>query len=98
MDVVLVPFLNIVLSLLGGYRWCLIVYAVLSWLLFFGVVNRNNQFVYMVVDFLRRIIEPALRPIRRLLPITTGIDLSLLILLMGIYFLEMVIVRLLLRF
>jgi YggT family protein len=58
------------------YSWIIIASAIVSWLVAFGVVNMRNQFVRVVVDFLYRITEPVLRPIRRLLPNLGGIDIS----------------------
>ena len=56
--------LYIILLVLDIYIWLLIAAAVLSWLIAFNVVNTRNQFVAMVGDFLYRITEPVLRPIR----------------------------------
>ncbi len=58
------------------YIYALIISAVLSWLVAFNVINTHNKFVYMVGDFLHRITEPALRPIRRFIPNLGGIDMS----------------------
>ena len=58
------------------YIWVLIASAVLSWLVAFNVVNTRNRFVYTVGDVLHKLTEPALRPIRRILPNFGGIDLS----------------------
>ena len=58
------------------YIWLLIAQAILSWLLAFGVVNRYNRAVAVIGDFLYRITEPALRPIRSILPNFGGIDIS----------------------
>ena len=63
----------------------------LSWLIAFNVVNMRNQFVAMVADFLYRITEPALRPIRNLMPNLGGIDISPIILILIIIFLQLVI-------
>ena len=67
MDIVLVPFLKVVLAILDIYTWMLIIYAILSWLLVFGIANPRNQFVLIVGGFLQRLIEPALRPLRRII-------------------------------
>jgi len=80
--------LYIILLVLDIYIWLLIAAAVLSWLVAFNVVNSRNQFVAMIGDFLYRITEPALRPIRRLLPDLGGIDISPIILLLVIFFLR----------
>lgn len=68
------------------YWWIIIASAVFSWLYAFNVVNPRNQFVGTIGNFLFRITEPALRPIRRLLPDLGGIDISPIILLLAIFF------------
>jgi YggT family protein len=83
-------FLVIDLALLL-YIYLLVAAAVLSWLIAFNVVNMRNQFVAMVADFLYRITEPALRPIRNLLPNLGGIDISPVILIFIIIFFRYVI-------
>jgi YggT family protein len=77
--------------ILQFYIWLLIAAAVLSWLIAFNVVNTRNQFVGMVADFLYRITEPALRPIRKLLPNLGGIDISPVIVIFIIIFIRYVI-------
>ncbi len=82
--------MNAIINLLNNvvtlYIWILIVSAVLSWLIAFNVVNTSNRFVYTAADFLYRITEPALRPIRRLLPNLGGIDISPVVLILLLWF------------
>jgi YggT family protein len=85
--------LNIILIVLDIYIWLLIAAAVLSWLIAFNVVNTRNQFVHMVGDFLWRITEPVLRPIRAIMPNLGGIDISPVILILLIILIKDVIVR-----
>ena len=85
--------LDVVLLALQIYVWILIASAVLSWLIAFNVINTRNQFVSTIWDSLYRITEPALRPIRQRLPNLGGIDISPIILLLVIYFIQSVIVR-----
>src|SRR5262245_1187124 len=73
------------------YIYLLIAAAVFSWLIAFNVGNTRNQFVRTVADFLYRITEPALRPIRRRMPNFGGIDISPLILVFIIIFIRYVI-------
>jgi YggT family protein len=73
---------------LNLYIWILIIGAILSWLVAFGVINMHNRFVQMASDFIYRITEPALRPIRRILPPMGGLDLSPLVLILIIIFLQ----------
>ena len=85
--------LDILLLVLQIYIWLLIAAAVLSWLVAFNVVNTRNQVVAMIGDMLYRLTEPLLRPIRQMLPNLGGIDVSPVILILLILFLENVIVR-----
>jgi len=85
--------LDVILIVLNLYIWLLIAAAVLSWLVAFNVVNTRNQFVAMVGDFLYRITEPLLAPIRRIMPNLGGIDVSPVILILIIILIENVIGR-----
>ncbi len=80
-----VEILGVVLEI---YIWVLIIGAVLSWLVAFDVVNTRNRFVRGVGDFCFRITEPALRPIRRFLPAINGMDLSPIVLILAIMFIQ----------
>jgi YggT family protein len=85
--------LDIILLVLQIYIWLLIAAAVLSWLIAFNVVNTRNQVVAIVGDFLYRVTEPLLRPIRQMLPNLGGIDVSPVILILIILLIENIIVR-----
>ncbi|HEV2099128.1 MAG TPA: YggT family protein [Stellaceae bacterium] len=78
--------LNLISTVIQIYIWLLIAQAVLSWLVAFGIVNRHNRVVATAGDFLWRITEPLLRPIRRVLPDLGGIDISPVILILLLYF------------
>jgi YggT family protein len=73
------------------YIWIVIAAAIFSWLVAFHVVNTRNQVVAMIGEFLYRITEPALRPIRNMLPNLGGIDISPVILFLIIIFIRYVI-------
>jgi len=73
------------------YFYLVFAAVVMSWLIAFNVINTRNQFVGMVADFLYRISEPALRPIRRRMPNLGGIDISPIILFFIIFFISLVI-------
>jgi len=81
-------FLNLVSTLISIFIWLLIAQAVLSWLVAFGIVNRHNRVVATIGDFLWRVTEPLLRPIRRVLPDLGGIDISPVILILLLWFLR----------
>ena len=83
--------LDIVIIVLDLYVWLLIASAILSWLIAFNVVNTRNQVVSAVAEFLYRITEPVLAPIRNFLPSLGGLDISPIILILLIMFIERVI-------
>lgn len=75
-------------TILDLFFWVLILSAILSWLVAFNVVNTRNRAVYLIGDFLYRITEPVLRPIRRVLPNMGGLDLSPIVVLLAISFVQ----------
>lgn len=85
--------LDVILVVLQIYVWLLIAAAILSWLIAFNVVNTHNQVVAVIGDFLYRITEPVLRPIRSIMPNLGGLDISPVILILIIFFAQSVIVR-----
>ena len=84
----LLGFISYVLQL---YVYVLIAAAVLSWLIAFNVVNMRNQFVAGLVQLLYAITEPVLRPIRNILPNLGGIDVSPVVVILIIIFIQSVI-------
>ncbi len=94
MHVILGPIFGLIDIVLGLFVWILILAVVMSWLISFNVVNTTNRVVYMISDFLYRITEPVLRPIRRFLPNFGGLDISPIVLLLVIWFLRDVLRRL----
>lgn len=85
----LIPVIRVIIALLDIYWWIIIIMAVASWLTAFGVINTYNRNVALILDFLYRITDPVLRPVRNLLPSLGGIDVSPVIVLLIIWFLEM---------
>lgn len=84
----MLALLQTIVMALDIYWWIIIASAIFSWLYAFNVVNPRNQFVGTIGNFLFRATEPALRPIRNILPDLGGIDISPIILLLGIFFLR----------
>lgn len=77
--IVIVQLLTMVLQWL---IWGLVIWAILSWLVAFNVINTQNGFVRAVMTGLDRVFEPMLRPIRRILPDMGGIDLAPMVLIL----------------
>jgi YggT family protein len=85
------PLLWLIHTVINIYFWIILASVVLSWLVAFNIVNRSNPFVRQVGSALERLTEPLLRPIRRFMPDLGGIDVSPIILLIGMQFLGMVV-------
>ncbi|WP_295807921.1 YggT family protein [uncultured Nitratireductor sp.] len=84
----MLALIQTIIMALDIYWWLIIASAIFSWLYAFNVVNPRNQFVGSIGNFLFRVTEPALRPIRNLLPDLGGIDISPIILLLALFFLR----------
>ena len=82
------------MELLNLYKWAVILAAVCSTLIAFGVLDTRNRVVWTIGDFLYRITEPALRPIRNVIPSFGSIDISPIILIIAIYVAQMLLGRL----
>jgi YggT family protein len=87
----MLAFFEVVLLALQLYIWIVIAMAIFSWLVAFNVVNTRSPVVAMIGDFLYRITDPVLRPIRRVMPNLGGIDISPVILFLIIIFIQKVI-------
>jgi YggT family protein len=84
-----VPVLRVVIAILDIYWYLVIIQAVVSWLIAFNIINTYSRPVAMLLDFLYRITEPLLRPIRQFVPSFGGLDVSPMILLLVIWLVEM---------
>jgi YggT family protein len=87
----MIELLQFISYLLTIYVYIVIAMAILSWLIAFNVVNTRNPVVHMIAELLYRLTEPALRPIRNMLPNMGGIDVSPIILFLIILFIQSVI-------
>lgn len=75
-------------SAISIYKWILILWVIMSWLVAFNVINTYSQFVSTVMNFLYQATEPVLRPIRRVVPDLGNVDISPLIALLLVYALQ----------
>ncbi|MGD2131469.1 MAG: YggT family protein [Maricaulaceae bacterium] len=83
-------------TVIGLFQLIVFVSVVLSWLINFNVINPRNQLVSVIWRGTTGITEPALRPIRRMLPLLGGMDLSPIVLLIGLEFIKRILCRILL--
>jgi len=75
-------------SLISIYLWVIIVNALLSWLVAFNILNTQNRFVFSVLDTTYKLTDPILNKIRRFVPTFGSIDISPIILILGLMFLR----------
>lgn len=84
----MLSLLNLVSTVIQLYIYALFIFIIMGWLVQFNVINSQNRFVYLVMDFLYRVTEPVLRPIRNVLPNLGGLDISPIVLVLGLSFLR----------
>lgn len=81
--------LHAALALLFQIVWLVILaHVIMSWLISFQVLNLHQPLVYKVWDLLNRLLEPVYGPIRRILPAMPGIDITPMIVIIGMIFLQ----------
>ncbi len=88
----MISVLFFIAKLINLYVWVIIIQAILSWLIAFGVVNTRNRLVYSVGNALYVLTEPLMRRIRRVVPVYGGMDFSPLVAIIGLYFLQEVVI------
>jgi YggT family protein len=82
------PIAALLIQVLDIYKWIVIAAVIVSWLTAFNVINERNNFVRTLLTILYRLTEPVFRPIRRIIPEVGGLDLSPIIVLLLIWFLQ----------
>ena len=97
MDILIVPVLNCFLAALGIYKFIIFGYVILGWLELFKIVNPYSNIVYSIHNFLFSAVEPGLIQIRRFLPANMSIDISPVILILAVHFVQDVLGRLIMR-
>ena len=75
-------------SFITIYLWVIIINALLSWLVAFNILNTHNKFVFSVLDTTYKLTDPILNKIRRFVPTFGSIDISPIILILGLMFLR----------
>ena len=85
----MIAIFYLVLQILKIYSYVVIANVIISWLVAFNILNTSNRFVYSILDFSYRLTDPILNKIRRFLPNLGAFDISPIILLLLIWFIEM---------
>ena len=86
------PFIDLILYLIQLYQWVVIAAVIASWLVVFNVINARNEIVRAILRVLDARTEPVFRKVRRIVPSIGGLDLSPIIVLIALWFLERLII------
>ena len=82
------PVIDLILTVLGLLRFCVFVWVVMSLLMSFDIINRRQELVRIVFNFLEQLLTPLVKPIQKIIPVIAGFDLSPVVLLLAIQFTE----------
>ncbi len=82
------PIIALLVNIIDLYMLCVFVWFVLGLLIYFKIVNRTHPIVFRVEDFLNKIIDPILKPIRKYIPPISGIDITPIILILLLQFMQ----------
>ena len=85
--------LNLIIQIINLFEFVLIVYIILNLLVNFNIVKTGNRFVYSIMDVLYRLCEPSLNFVRRYLPSFGGIDLSPIVIFLGLWFIKSLLIE-----
>ena len=85
----MIAIFYLILQILKLYSYVVIANVIISWLVAFNILNTSNRFVYAILDFTYRLTDPFLNRIRRFLPNLGTFDISPIVLLLLIWFIEM---------
>ena len=85
----MIAIFYLALQILKLYSYVVIVNVIVSWLIAFNILNTQNRFVYSILELSYKLTDPILNKIRRFLPNLGSLDISPIILLLLIWFIEM---------
>ncbi len=80
--------IGLVSTIIGLYVWFIIAYAVIGLLFSFNILNPHSDIAHRIYGFLNQMVEPALRPLRRIIPMFGTVDITPLVLILGLNFLQ----------
>ena len=85
--------LYLIIQVINLFQFVLIIYIILTWLVNFNIINTGNRFVYSILDALYRLCEPSLNFVRRYLPTFGSIDLSPIVVYLGLWFIKSLLIE-----
>ena len=85
--------LGLIIQIINLYQFLLLVYIIATWLVNFNIINVSNKFVYSIMEVLYRLCEPSLNIVRRYIPNFGNLDISPIIVYLGLWFLKNLIIE-----
>ena len=85
--------LYLIIQIINLFQFILIIYIILTWLVNFNIINTGNRFVYSILDALYRLCEPSLNFVRRYLPNFGSLDLSPIVVYLGLWFIKSLLIE-----
>ena len=85
--------LGLIIQIINIFEFILIVYIILTWLVNFNIISTSNRFVYSIMNVSIRLCEPSLNFVRRYLPTFGGIDLSPIVVFLGLWFIKSLLIE-----
>ena len=97
MDIIFIPILNCISLILGFYQYVILFYIILGWLEHFKIINPYSNLVYSLHNILFSLAEPVLSEVRRLIPLRIGVDISPVVVIIGIHLIQDVLARIVVK-
>ena len=85
--------LGLFLQIISLFQFILIIYIIGTWLVNFNIINTSNRFIYTIMDAMYRLCEPSLNFVRKYVPVFGSIDMSPIIVYLGLWFLKSLLVE-----
>ena len=85
--------LGLIVQIINLYKFVLLIYIIVTWLISFNIINTSNRFVYTAMDFLYRLCEPSLRLVRKYVPNFGNIDISPIIVYLLLWFIQSLLIE-----
>ena len=80
--------LALIIQIINLYQFILIIYIIAMWLVNFNIINTSNRFVYSLIEAMHRLCEPSLKIVRRYIPNFGSLDISPIVVYLGLWFIK----------
>ena len=85
--------LGLIIQIINLFQFVLVIYIIGTWLINFNVINTSNRFVYILMDSMHRLCEPSLNFVRRYLPSFGSLDISPIVVYLGLWFIKSLLIE-----